>query len=581
MKRIYLFLIITLSALKASAQVDYSFQWGHLFDGPTKAGDNCVLMAQAADGNIFQVLSWGSTEELGCNIYLDGEKLKDNQGNEILGFPYNSGTSYTANTFIAKQNPTTGDFLWKLYTVQGYVDSGCLNLETTSDGGAVLIIEMRQSQGASDVLADFVSPSGTHTIISHDNQEQWCYRTVILRITAEGEISWYRVIRQNDMINGNNASLSHYCYGATLDKDENIYICGNYRNKLFFTNTDGKTDSIVAHNNAEWNGDSQKTIGDLFIAKFNNEGYFVEALTSPDTVDCAFMDNIIYEDGKLYVVGRSADTAERAFRIGDFKIQDNKFQSIFVACLNTDLTVNYTNIIQATAASDGKHTTQVKNFQKNEDKLFICGLVKGGFQTGETEWIASKGSPLEGFVLSLSAADGSVTNALIKGYGITGYFGAKELKNGGIMAVGYYMAGNDGKTGCVADVYDTDNKLISNTQLVDFGMMGLIACPLFIGDNELYIQTRGGKTVTIPSFYGCNTTYASSNYWAATFAKYTISGDTFLSAETETAITDVVEENSNSSSIYTLDGRMISKDGQTNGLRPGLYIKSGKKFLVK
>ena len=33
--------------------------------------------------------------------------------------------------------------------------------------------------------------------------------------------------------------------------------------------------------------------------------------------------------------------------------------------------------------------------------------------------------------------------------------------------------------------------------------------------------------------------------------------------------------------IFTADGRLVSNDGKTAGLRPGLYIKGGKKFVVK
>lgn len=51
---------------------------------------------------------------------------------------------------------------------------------------------------------------------------------------------------------------------------------------------------------------------------------------------------------------------------------------------------------------------------------------------------------------------------------------------------------------------------------------------------------------------------------------------------TATAVTDVhAEQTTNKPGVYSIDGRMINRTGDTQGLQPGAYIINGKKVLIK
>ena len=48
-----------------------------------------------------------------------------------------------------------------------------------------------------------------------------------------------------------------------------------------------------------------------------------------------------------------------------------------------------------------------------------------------------------------------------------------------------------------------------------------------------------------------------------------------------TGITELPDQSQDSSAIYSIDGKMVSKDGNIESLHKGIYIKAGKKFVVK
>ncbi|MCR5313817.1 MAG: hypothetical protein K6E54_09325 [Bacteroidaceae bacterium] len=547
MKKIYFLFVMTLVALAANAQ-DYEFGWGYLYDGPTKAGDNAIAIEKAADGNIFEVISWGSTEADGQNLYINSVAATDGQNNTIEGYAYNSGNSYTANTYIAKLNPETGVAIWNVYTIQGYMDNSGFNIAATKDGGAVIAMKIRQSQGADATLAEFVSATGVHTTIAHDNSEQWCYRTIVMKLTSAGEISWYRVIRQDDTFDGNNSSDSHYTYTLALDEDENIYIGGNYRNNLYFPKADGSEYSITAHNNSGWTGDSQKVIGDLYIVKLNSNGYFEKVLTSPETVDATFIDRIIADGNTFYAVGRAADATSDSFTVGGKTVNTTSLQGMFVLSFDTDLNVNYASTIEATGASDSKHTTQIKNLQLVNGSLYISGGVKGGFKQNETTFISTSSTMIEGFSLKVSVDNGTVEKGYIKGYGITSIFGVNEINDDKLLTIGYYMSGSKGALGCVADIYAADGTLESNKQLVSFGTVATMACPLFDGD-DIYIQNRGGSNAA-PSFYDCADTYQAGTKWGVALSKYTLSYAYRIKDDDHIAYTNSADDDSQQAIKY-------------------------------
>ncbi len=51
--------------------------------------------------------------------------------------------------------------------------------------------------------------------------------------------------------------------------------------------------------------------------------------------------------------------------------------------------------------------------------------------------------------------------------------------------------------------------------------------------------------------------------------------------EEEADAIEVVKADSASGKIYGVDGRMVSSDGSTEGLKPGIYIKNGHKYIIK
>ena len=81
-----------------------------------------------------------------------------------------------------------------------------------------------------------------------------------------------------------------------------------------------------------------------------------------------------------------------------------------------DLSVDYLGYVKPTGASDAKHTTQIKAVRAFDGNVYILGLVKGGFTTANSSdaKIATEATNLGGYIIKLSATDGSWVSATTK-----------------------------------------------------------------------------------------------------------------------------------------------------------------------
>ena len=93
---------------------------------------------------------------------------------------------------------------------------------------------------------------------------------------------------------------------------------------------------------------------------------------------------------------------------------------------------------------------------------------------------------------------------------------------------------------------------------------------------------RFGKGATLSSqrwYIDCQTLLYSARNDVQANMRVNIIGDEDIDV---TAIESLdLDDATDKDAIFTADGRLVSNDGKTAGLRPGLYIKGGKKFVVK
>lgn len=583
----FTFLLFAAAVFAANANADdnLTFNWAHSVDGSTSAGDNAVGMAKSTDSHYYVATTFGTTTSA-PNVNFDGETLTDASGNAIEGSPY-TGSSNNANLLLQKIDPATGSVVWFAYTDKGDVEASYTQIAATSDGGAVISVKARAwvAEAGMDNLLEIVDATGATTTIKDVWTQSGEYRQLLIKLNSNGKLEWTRLISglckgKGELLNENETTAltqatknNFYVYGMALDTDDNIYLCGNYRTELYFKKSDGTTVTLTAKNNAGWTGDSQKVIGDLFLAKLDNEGYYTASLTAEGTATCAFFDNVVCGDGTLYLDGRIQGDGTTMTIGGKEVAASSDYQTMIMASVNTaDLSVNYLNALTPVANSKSKFVLQNKSAQLIDGSIYYTGMINGSWQKqGSADLLIdnSTSAQLKGYVLKVDNATGDVEKAYVKDDGgIGGFFGV-------YVGQDYtYAFGYDMSAGAVITILKNDyySKLETKT-ICNFGTVAVCAKPIIDGEN--FVMMNRGKTSA--TFLNTDKTLSAKN-WGTVYYSYKVD-------DTATGISAATNAIQGKYDVYTIDGIRV-KTASTyqeavSGLQKGVYVVGGQKVVIK
>lgn len=587
MKKKFTLLLAAFMLLMVSAQAQspLTFQWAHSVDGNTKGGDMIVGMTMSSDGNYYVATTFGTSndEDDALNVWFDGEKLYNSKNKLVTGSSY-VGTSQNGNLLLQKVDKE-GNVLWNMYTLKGDVEHAATKMVPTSDGGVVMAIKTRawvEAEGLTN-LSSIYQPGkrGLKYVITDDLTKPSEYRYVILKITSKGVVDWYQIIRGEVREDTKYATKNNaYVYGLTIDENDNIYVAGNFRTKLWFQDAQNKWNEIDAQNTKDWNGDSQAVTGDLFLVKLNKQGLFLNSFLADGTAKCAFIDNLCFDDGKLYLNGRvQGDGTE--MKLGGFKVDaSSDRQTEILASINaSDLSVNYVKSLESVANTDNRFVIQNKSVQLLNGKLYYTGLLNGSWkQDGQTLLDNPSSKMLKGYVLQVDPATGHVDNAAIRlDGGIGGFFGVYEGEKN------LYAFGFDFTSGAILAPISKDKFTLGTaTKICSYGTVGICTTPIVDGENFV-LAHRGGVARNFSnkaSFYGTDFKFDNLKCWGTVYYSYKM-GDVMTGVDKVTVDTndDALVD------VYTLNGMKVksgvSAAEATQGLAKGIYIINHKKVVVK
>lgn len=587
MKKKFTLLLAAFMLLMVSAQAQspLTFQWAHSVDGNTKGGDMIVGMTMSSDGNYYVATTFGTSndEDDALNVWFDGEKLYNSKNKLVTGSSY-VGTSQNGNLLLQKVDKE-GNVLWNMYTLKGDVEHAATKMVPTSDGGVVMAIKTRawvEAEGLTN-LSSIYQPGkrGLKYVITDDLTKPSEYRYVILKITSKGVVDWYQIIRGEVREDTKYATKNNaYVYGLTIDENDNIYVAGNFRTKLWFQDAQNKWNEIDAQNTKDWNGDSQAVTGDLFLVKLNKQGLFLNSFLADGTAKCAFIDNLCFDDGKLYLNGRvQGDGTE--MKLGGFKVDaSSDRQTEILASINaSDLSVNYVKSLESVANTDNRFVIQNKSVQLLNGKLYYTGLLNGSWkQDGQTLLDNPSSKMLKGYVLQVDPATGHVDNAAIRlEGGIGGFFGVYEGEKN------LYAFGFDFTSGAILAPISKDKFTLGTaTKICSYGTVGICTTPIVDGENFV-LAHRGGVARNFSnkaSFYGTDFKFDNLKCWGTVYYSYKM-GDVMTGVDKVTVDTndDALVD------VYTLNGMKVksgvSAAEATQGLAKGIYIINHKKVVVK
>lgn len=526
----------------------------------------------ASDNNTFLVskfVSKGNDNSLNFVNFGSQEKV-------AFGAP-NKATSGNDNLLLTKVN-ADGTAAWHVYSKQGRVANA--SAATTSDGGvvvaAVTSFTAFNAKEATDIPAnsilDIVDADNHTTTIEKAFAGSAVFDIVVLKISADGHLDWFKHFAAND--------ASSLTAKIAVDNTDNIYIGGQHAKTLSFG------ENAVAARSAK----------SLYLVKLDNAGNFVKSFDISGTDAEDYIDAVTFADGKIFVAGRVKAKAEgNTIAFADITLAPTTFDDVFAAAFSTDLVPVWASIANSVAASDGKHTSQVKGIDVSEGFVLVSGLVKGGYTAaGATDAVTmSSGTKLEGMVIGFSIADGALSKGVCVSEGISGLYSA-TIKGNKIYAFGYNIA-NANEQGSSLFEFDGENaneNVIATTNEPASAGYPTTFYAKFVNSSLLAGVRAKGKGINV---LGNVYDYTNQKDFTATVMSINLKDVFGGISTTETAddariwaVSGAVKisvASPTSVAVYNVAGQIVAKrivtDETTIALPAGFYIVNGKKVVVK
>lgn len=564
-------MILAASAMPAGAQgVAATANWVTPINANN--GISTPETVAASDNNTFLVSKFVSkSNDNSLNFVNFGSQEK-----VAFGAP-NKATSGNDNLLLTKVN-ADGTAAWHVYSKQGRVANA--SAATTSDGGvvvaAVTSFTAFNAKDATDIPAnsilDIVDADNHTTTIEKVFAGSSVYDIVVLKISADGHLDWFKHFAADD--------ASSLTAKIAVDNVDNIYIGGQHAKTLSFG------ENAVAARSAK----------SLYLVKLDNAGNFVKSFDISGTDAEDYIDAVTFADGKIFVAGRVKAKAEgNTIAFADITLAPTTFDDVFAAAFSTDLVPVWASIANSVAASDGKHTSQVKGIDVSEGFVLVSGLVKGGYTAaGATDAVTmSSGTKLEGMVIGFSIADGALSKGVCVSEGISGLYSA-TIKGNKIYAFGYNIANAD-KQGSSLFEFDGENaneNVIATTNEPASAGYPTTFYAKFVNSSLLAGVRAKGKGINV---LGNVYDYTNQKDFTATVMSINLKDVFGGISTTETAddariwaVSGAVKisvASPTSVAVYNVAGQIVAKrivtDETTIALPAGFYIVNGKKVVVK
>lgn len=564
-------MILAASAMSAGAQgVAATANWVTPINANN--GISTPEAVAASDNNTFLVskfVSKGNDNSLNFVNFGSQEKVAFGASNKA--------TSGNDNLLLTKVN-ADGTAAWHVYSKQGRVANA--SAATTSDGGvvvaAVTSFTAFNAKDATDIPAnsilDIVDADNHTTTIEKAFAGSAVFDIVVLKISADGHLDWFKHFAADD--------ASSLTAKIAVDNADNIYIGGQHAKTLSFG------ENAVAARSAK----------SLYLVKLDNAGNFVKSFDISGTDAEDYIDAVTFADGKIFVAGRVKAKAEgNTIAFADITLAPTTFDDVFAAAFSTDLVPVWASIANSVAASDGKHTSQVKGIDVSEGFVLVSGLVKGGYKAaGATDAVTmSSGTKLEGMVIGFNVADGALSKGVCVSEGISGLYSA-TIKDNKIYAFGYNIANADKQA---SSLFEFDGEIANENVIATTNEPASAGYPTtfyakFVNSSLLAGVRAKGKGINV---LGNVYDYTNQKDFTATVMSINLKDVFGGISTTETAddariwaVSGAVKisvASPTSVAVYNVAGQIVAKrivtDETTIALPAGFYIVNGKKVIVK
>ncbi len=589
MKKVYKLLAAALVALApmaamAQAATQPVALWGKVVSAPQKTGMGYDL-AVASDGSLYSLTSAGTM--------TDTEEIKF--GDEVIGHGTTNSTTSGNNNLVLIKTDGNGNRLWSAYSTIGDIYSGCGWLAATSDGGVMMVVKFRHSNGRSEKPA-FVDGTGKTTELDWaPNASGRFYRMVMVRFSKDGAIEWTRMA---DVDTTPQAKASTYSkltpdgfdvYTAKIDGNQNLYVGGRFRMPISFQKADGSKVTLTPCNTKGWSGDPQTQNGDLFIAKFDANGNYLKSLVSTDSASYTAIKNVRIANDRLYFEGyfqgRTMNGAINPVKLGGIDLGlKNANTALLVGVADLDLNVLNAKTFASEVSGSVYQTTALDVIN---DNIYLTGKTKCKLDLASGTMDASANTR-DGYLIKLNSElepQGSVLNGINQ----SGFMGvvADRNDNDNIYVLGHKLMG-----ALFMKKYDRNTLAYKDVEW-DLTNNASAIFPMVASNDTLYALSRVRGTVKL---IGDEISLSSSAFNAlvaafklpvhtATAIEAVADGNAINVTATRGAIS-ITTATPATVNVYNITGAMVASVKAAEGtttveLPAGLYIAAGKKLIVR
>lgn len=545
-------LTVLTTSLTASAQEPTAL-WGKAVQGAL--GSNVTTQGAdiqlAPDGGVY--ISGGA-----------GTKTVDDVirfGNNVIAAPqtaYNTtGNVGTQNLFISKI-AADGTPVWTVYSKHADIQSGKAKLCPVSDG-LVAVVSLRHAAQYYDTDIVLVDAEGRQTGLNWTVGEKDVryYRILVLKFNTQGVLQWMRQIDATHEL----ANTGVYSNAMAVDNEGNIYVGGNQRVELTLKNSAGDDVKIAPRNVDGWDGDSQKSAGDLFVLKLDKEGYYLTHLQTSGKATALTIHNLCYSNGRLYLLALVTGIAGEQVSLGDKSfVTENTNGGLLTASVNNDMTVNWA---QHNPSAKSGSAVNLSNIYVNDKHLWVSYKSNMSLSTATGKELTCQHTR-DGLLLKVDATDGRLLDGYVNQVNQAGYFSVFESTDGDIYAVGHTLLNslyihrfNPGDLNSPTAIW---NPMIANAS----DAQGIA----YTADGRLYVMTRSNNT--------SNALIGTDAKVVQDIAAYCCNLCAFqLPVTPVTAIRQIATDSRSAGAYYNLSGQRIEHPTK------GIYVRDGKKIVIR
>ena len=439
MKKITLLASAMTVAVAAWAQVaEPTAIWAKNFTDSQKSGTSQgSSIALASDGGVYTVGGFGTTTA-DDQIMWGAEAVAP--GTECLS------TSSSGNqTFMLSKIDVEGNMDWRVYTENAEVSSNESWVAGTPDG-VVAFFNIRHANSMGDKDIVFVDGNDNRYTYNWTLGEAGASRYftgIVMKVLNDGTLDWFKPIVMNHDGQPNATTYKDitsqgiYCYAVDVDAQGNIYVGGNMRTTMTIANGDDNV-VIEPHNVDGWDGDSQKSVGNLFILKLDGNGNYLGHIVTGGQAKYESIRDIKVGNNNLYFFGLLTGNEEQGtVTLGGKEITTlNANGGIIAGCIDTDLqNAKWLSYFNNTKTGGVLQTPGLRVYN---NRMWIMGKTNmQGLQAGEK--VLSAEHTRDAMLLKLDASSGELVDGHMKLTNQAGYFDCFEDEDGYVYVAGHVL----------------------------------------------------------------------------------------------------------------------------------------------